>query len=216
VEVVLSSFLSALQLPEEDVVAIKSCVARWANKSFVRTVSHVCCKHKAMMEKKEKHKQEIAKNNAKFDGLSTEQILSTGLLESAHILLSRGLAEDDAILAKHSVPTKISSGTTIGHLLKRNPDVASRFNLKVVESLSAKPVLTQAASRAPSVSSFASARSQKSRRSVASRKSSTSRSLSSRSRPRSSSSRRSFSKQSVQSGSSSFRPRASRSTSRSR
>eukprot|EP00929_Paragymnodinium_shiwhaense_P089359 TRINITY_DN49507_c0_g1_i1.p4 TRINITY_DN49507_c0_g1~~TRINITY_DN49507_c0_g1_i1.p4 ORF type:complete len:566 (+),score=82.24 TRINITY_DN49507_c0_g1_i1:5140-6837(+) len=162
----------------------------WASTAFIKVHSDARVKLQAKLEKVKKQNARLAENVARFEGLSTEGLITTGLLDAANVLFKE-LAVDGANRSSRT-PTSISSSSTLGHLLTRNKELAKKFNLQVVDSLSHKPVLSRPKSRPASrASSFDTARSKSLSSARSGRSRSNSRSSVSRSSRRSRSTSRS-------------------------
>lgn len=198
-------------------------VAIWCKSSHQRVVADVNAKQARKTKKREKYETELAQSNARLDGLGTDAVVLTGLLEAAGLLQQdTGVESQNAVVAgKRPKTKKVTSCSTLGVLCAKHPEVAKKYNIEVVqkslggkkdEKRNPKPKKPAQRSRSNSARSHSTSRSVTPKRSRSRSASKSSRSRST-SRSKSKSRSRSTSRTSFKSNDSFRSARSSRSSS---
>ena len=127
----------------------------WSKISYSKVFGVAQDNYVKKVEKAKKFQRDLAEGNARLDGMDTEKLLLTGLLEAAQITVKM-----DSKNKGHKVTTKkhmIASSSTLGILASKHPDVAKAYNIEVQKqtlnsqrSMSRKPNENRNSSRASS------------------------------------------------------------------
>lgn len=120
---------------------VQNVAKAWAPLSYKRIVTSTECKQSQKRSKRKNFEEQLAKAQSRLEGASMEEVLLTGLLEAVNVLRHPEPSDSgtNGVSAKLPEPVdQVLSGSTLGILAAKHPDVCKRYGLKVHDGLAVK------------------------------------------------------------------------------
>eukprot|EP00929_Paragymnodinium_shiwhaense_P098568 TRINITY_DN60020_c0_g2_i1.p1 TRINITY_DN60020_c0_g2~~TRINITY_DN60020_c0_g2_i1.p1 ORF type:complete len:503 (+),score=100.27 TRINITY_DN60020_c0_g2_i1:539-2047(+) len=129
--------------------ALRVAVTFWASNAHAGIATKAAYKRRRQEEKREKYKKQLAEANAKFDALSSEEMLTYALLEARGFTVEKLPDEpkDGAVTAQQKSKYKVNSSDVLGAMLKKFPNIQKRYNIELLDELPGKKTSQKTPSR---------------------------------------------------------------------
>ena len=120
---------------------VQNVAKAWAPLSYKRIVTSTECKQSQKRSKRKNFEEQLAKAQSRLEGASMEEVLLTGLLEAVNVLRHSEPSDSGTNGGSAKLPEPVDqvlSGSPLGILAAKHPDVCKRYGLKVHDGLAVK------------------------------------------------------------------------------